>query len=204
MNWWCHTSSLKHINNILIKYKLRSKKYSEIFLTANWWSDEWCDALEEQQQPESIGQLLQAEQIDQYDGGQAHVGADGKTESGTISSERIKSGAERRDGSGYRRYTWIIIYIINSIICIFGLTNAAQCQTGIVHPQTVDPWLVRQVAEYYSAHCIGHTDYGNQVTGLCAVYVERFSLCDYVNVGHIEADAGKEVRQCKYHEDGIF
>ncbi len=53
-------------------------------LTYDGWPDDGGDPLEEEQQPEGVGEPLQTEEVDQDDGGEAHVGARGHAEHGAV------------------------------------------------------------------------------------------------------------------------
>lgn len=68
--------------------------------TRQRWPQEGRDALEQQQQPERIRQLLQPEQIDEDDRRQADVGPDRETEHRRVRGETVKIEAQHGEGSG--------------------------------------------------------------------------------------------------------
>ena len=56
------------------------------FITNDGWAHDGCDALEEKKEPECVGQLVEAEEVDEDDGGQPDVS----------SGRDSKDGAENR------------------------------------------------------------------------------------------------------------
>jgi len=58
------------------------------------------DALEEQQQAEGIGQLVQSQQIHQDHRGQAHIGSNREAEGDAVEGQGLVVMAQRHHGSG--------------------------------------------------------------------------------------------------------
>lgn len=68
--------------------------------TRQRWPQERGNALEQQQQPERIGQLLKSEQIDEDDRRQPDVRPDRETEDRRVRGETVKVEAHHGKGSG--------------------------------------------------------------------------------------------------------
>ena len=54
--------------------------------TDNGRPDDWSDALEEKEESEGVGELIEAEEVDEYDAGEAHVGPARHSEHSAVKS----------------------------------------------------------------------------------------------------------------------
>lgn len=82
-------------------------------------------------------------------------------------------------------------------------TQSATSEAHIVNHQSIHPCFVGQISENNTTNGVGNTDDGQQVAGLFLVDVQHFGLGGQINVGHIETDAGAEIRYGEQNENGI-
>lgn len=82
------------------------------------------------------------------------------------------------------------------------LTYSTYREAAVVHPQTVHPRLVRNVAENDSADCVRDADGREEVAAL--LQPERLGLRLEVNVRHVEAKARAEIGQSEEDENRVL
>lgn len=83
------------------------------------------------------------------------------------------------------------------------LTQSTTSEAYIVDHQSIHPRLVRQITENNAANSVGNSDDGQQIAGLLLVDVQHFGLGGQIHVGHIETDAGTEIRDGEQNENRI-
>ena len=60
------------------------------FITDDGRAHDWCDALEEKKQSKGVGQLVEAEEVDEDDGGQTDVSSGRDSKDGTENCLKVE------------------------------------------------------------------------------------------------------------------
>lgn len=84
-------------------------------VSRHWWAKHGSDSLPEEEKSEGVGELVQSEEVDEDDGGQADVRGNGESEGSTVDGERDEADEfVAEDGK-----------------------DSADSQRDVVHPETV-------------------------------------------------------------------
>ena len=64
-------------------------------LTNDGWAHDRCDALKEKKEPEGVGQLVEAEEVDEDDGGQTDISSGRDSKDGAENCLKISRFTEK-------------------------------------------------------------------------------------------------------------